>query len=138
MARRIRRDLQKEALWRRRLTAQVASGLTIAAWCRRNDISGSLFHFWKRTLARRGADRIRCQPRFSIGRQAKSPARPTDPVVFAPVVLAPPLPQVETDRLLVGGVIEIVLAGSRVIRVGAGFDEATLARVLAVLEGRPC
>ena len=130
MAQRIRRDLQKEALWRQRLTDQAASGLTIAAWCRRNGVSGSLFHFWKRTIARRGKDRIRTQ--------TKSPACPQDPVVFAPVVLAPPLPQVDIDRLPASSVIEIVLAGSRVVRVGAGFDEAALARVLAVLEGRPC
>ena len=130
MAQRIRRDLQKEALWRERLTDQAASGLTIAEWCRRSDISGSLFHFWKRTIARRGTGRIRPG--------TKSPTRPKDPVVFAPVVLAPPLQQVDPDPLPAGGAIEIVLAGPRVVRVGAGFDEATLARVLAVLEGRPC
>jgi len=130
MAQRIRRDLQKEALWRQRLSAQAASGLTIAAWCRRNAVVGSLFHFWKRTIARRGTGRSRTE--------TKSPACPKDPVLFAPVVLAPALQQVDSDRLPVVGAIEIVLAGSRMVRVGAGFDEATLARVLAVLEGRPC
>ena len=37
-----------------------------------------------------------------------------------------------------GPVIEIVLPDSCRLRVGAGFDEVTLVRVLAVLEGRPC
>jgi hypothetical protein len=130
MARRIRRDLRKESLWRERLTDQAASGLTIAEWCRRNDVAGSLFHFWKRTMARRGADRIRRQPQSS--------ARPKEPAVFAPVLLAPAPQPDRPDPLPAGGAMEIVLAGSRVVRVGAGFDEATLARVLAVLEGRPC
>ena len=130
MAQEITRDLQKESLWRQRLTAQAASGLTIAAWCRRNAVAGSLFHFWKRTIARRNEGRLK--PGI------KSPARPKDSVVFAPVVLAPPPQQVQPDPLPAHGFIEFVLAGSRRVRVGAGFDEATLARVLAVLEGRPC
>jgi hypothetical protein len=112
------------------LADQVASGLTIAEWCRRNGVAGSLFHFWKRTIARRNGGRVRPG--------TKSPTRPKDPVVFAPVVLAPPPQQVQPDPLPAGCVIEIVLAGSRVVRVSAGFDAPTLARVLAVLEGRPC
>jgi transposase-like protein len=130
MAQKITRDPQKEALWRQRLTAQAASGLTIAAWCRRNGVSDSLFYFWKRTIAHRGAGRIRTK--------TKSPAFPKDPVLFAPVVLAPALQQVDTDRPPAGGVIEIMLAGARVVRVGADFDAPTRSRVLAVLEGRPC
>jgi hypothetical protein len=34
--------------------------------------------------------------------------------------------------------VEIVLAQGRTVRVRAGFDRATLAEVLAVLEARPC
>ena len=130
MAHKIARDRKKESLWRERLNDQATSGLTIAEWCRRNGVAGSLFHFWKRTIARRNGGRVRPG--------TKSPARPKDPVLFAPVVLVPPPQLVQPDPLPGGGVIEIVLAGARVVRVGAGFDEATLTRVLAVLEGRPC
>ena len=36
------------------------------------------------------------------------------------------------------GRIEIALACGRVVRIGPGFDPATLQAVLGVLEGRPC
>jgi hypothetical protein len=35
------------------------------------------------------------------------------------------------------GSIEVV-AGGRVVRIGAGFDAATLHRLLHLLEGQPC
>jgi transposase-like protein len=124
------RDLRKEALWRRRLADQAASGLSISEWCRRSEVSGSLFHYWKRALARRGAGRVGSDP--------KSLAKPPGQAVFAQVVLTPAAEPGEGDLLSAGGAVEIVLPGERVIRVGAGFDAATLWRVLAVLEGRPC
>jgi hypothetical protein len=34
--------------------------------------------------------------------------------------------------------LEVVLADGRAVRVAPGFDAATLRRLLAVLEGRPC
>jgi hypothetical protein len=34
--------------------------------------------------------------------------------------------------------LEVVLVGGRAVRVAPGFDAATLQRLLAVLEGRPC
>jgi hypothetical protein len=126
------------------LADQVASGLTIAEWCRRNAVAGSLFHFWKRTMARRGAGRVGPQPKHPARRRGRlrpetqSAVRTQEPVVFAPVVLAPALPQVHPDRHPASSAIEIVLAGRRVVRVGAGFDAPTLSRVLALLEGRPC
>ena len=128
MAQRTQRDLEKEALWRRRLADQAGSGLTIAEWCRRNAVAGSLFHFWKRTIARRGGG--------SSEAKTGSPVQTKDEVVFAPVVFA--APPVDSARLSAHGVIEIVVAGSRVVRVGADFDVATLARVLAMLEDRSC
>lgn len=38
------------ALWRGRLEGQPKSGLSIAAYCRREKISEGSFHFWKRRL----------------------------------------------------------------------------------------
>jgi transposase-like protein len=130
MAQRITRDLKKEAFWRERLAQQAASGRTIAAWCRQNDVAGSLFHFWKRTIARRDADRP--------GPQPKTSTRPQEPAVFARVVLAPALPPVHPESLPASGAIEIMLAVGHVVRVPSGFDATTLARVLEVLEGRQC
>lgn len=47
------RDLQKEAVWRRRLRQQSGSGQSVRAWCRRQGVTESLFYWWRRELARR-------------------------------------------------------------------------------------
>lgn len=129
MAQRIQRDPHKEAQWRERLARQAASGLSIAGWCRRNGIPDSLFHFWKRTIARGEAGRVRPQPRLR--------AKAREPAPFAQVVIAPPFQPVQFN-LCAAGAIEIMLAGGQVVRVAPGFDAPTLSDVLAVLERRSC
>lgn len=103
-------EIDKQALWRRRLAGY----------------SDSLFHFWKTKLAK--GDGTYTPPRRKAG--APKPATAVAPafaqVIVATPAAAPPAP------------IEIMLGGGRVLRVGAGFDSATLARVLARLEERPC
>jgi len=137
----------KEACWRDRLHRQADSGLTIVEWCRRNNVSRSLFHFWKREIARREAAGREGPPP-----QPEAPAGLEDSAVaaaapFARVVLAPgqesPAPACaaasEPNAVArADGTIEIVLANARVVRVAPGFDGPTLGRVLALLEGRPC
>jgi hypothetical protein len=130
MAQRIMRDPKKEAFWRERLAQQAASGLTIVAWCRQNGVAGSLFHFWKRTIGRRDTGRPGPRPKTTV--------RPKEPAVFAQVVLAPAPAPADPQALPAGGAIEIMLAAGDVVRVPSGFDAPTLARVLAVLEARPC
>ena len=127
-------DPQREALWRQRLADQAASGMSITQWCRRSGTSASLFHYWKRALAKRD------------GRRLKPPRRPaaaknegqTQDVAFARVMIASPAPKPQLTASAADPAIEIVLSGSRVVRVGAGFDAQALARVLAVLEERSC
>jgi hypothetical protein len=127
MARNVRRDLAKEAHWRDRLAQRAASGLTIAEWCRRHQISETLLHYWKGAIARRDGGPLK--PKRPVGAGAPAPA------AFVRVRLAPPLKTPAAAAAAVaGGGVEIVLAGSRLVRVGAGFDAPTLARVLAVLE----
>jgi hypothetical protein len=45
-------DRGKLASWRRRLARQKASGLTVAAFCRRERVSVSLWRYWQRQVAR--------------------------------------------------------------------------------------
>ena len=129
MVQSVQRDLAKEARWRGLVQRQAASGLTIAAWCRRHHISDALFHYWKRTIARR--DGQSTQP----GRAAPGvgPRR----VSFARVEVqsAESLVKPEADARFP---VEIVLANARLVRVGADCDAPTLRRVLAVLEEGPC
>jgi hypothetical protein len=43
-------DRKLHALWRERIHRQVRSGLTIAQYCTREDLSLASFHAWKRRL----------------------------------------------------------------------------------------
>ena len=45
-------DRGKLAAWRRRLARQEASGLTVAAFCRRERVSVSLWKYWQRQIER--------------------------------------------------------------------------------------
>jgi len=48
-------DRGKLAAWRRRLARQEASGLTVAAFCRRERVSISLWKYWQRQVEREAA-----------------------------------------------------------------------------------
>ena len=127
-------DPQRETLWRQRLADQAASGMSITQWCRRSGTSASLFHYWKRALAKRDGRRLK-PPRCSA--TARNEARP-QAAAFARVMIASPTPKSQLAASAADPAIEIVLSGSRVVRVGAGFDAQALARVLALLEERSC
>jgi len=45
-------DRRKLAAWRRRLARQEASGLTVAAFCRQERVSVSLWKYWQRQVER--------------------------------------------------------------------------------------
>ena len=45
------KDLSLEHTWRLRLRRQAASGLSISAFCRREEVSSASFYAWKRRLA---------------------------------------------------------------------------------------
>lgn len=52
MARSMRAD--KLGVWRQRLTKFSASGLTVAAFCRREDIAPARFYYWSRRVREAG------------------------------------------------------------------------------------
>jgi hypothetical protein len=132
---------EKEALWRGRVAAQAASGLTIRIWCQQAGYSDSLFHYWKSTLAKRDGTYTPPPPR-RVPATPKTPAALTPAPAFARVVVAaaPPTParSANAPASAAATAIEIVLPGLRVVRVHAGFDAAALSRVLDLLEERPC
>src|SRR5262245_12109966 len=104
------RDDQKEQQWQRRIEQWQASGLSVREFCARHGLATANFYNWRRVLGRRGAD---------------EPA-------FVPVrVVADAVPTQSSA-------LEVVLADGRTVRIAPGFDVATLRRLLAVLEGRPC
>jgi transposase len=102
--------VQRAQFWREHIHSCEASGQSIAAYCRANGLSAPSFHWWKRKL------------------NSSSPPS----ALFA---------EVHPESLPSGGedaAIEILVASGRMARVRPGFDAATLARVLAVLEARSC
>ena len=103
------RDERKERQWQRWLGQWRRSGLSVRAFCSRHHLAEPSFYAWRKELRRRDA------------------ALPT----FVPVRVVP-------DNAQTGdGSVTVVLAGGRTVRVGPGFDAATLRRVVAVLEEGP-
>ena len=104
------RDLGKEEYWRRVIERWQRSGLSVAAYCRREDLAACSLHWWRQELKRRDSE---------------NPA-------FLPVQVADAL------SASVKNEIEIVLTSGRRIAVRPGFDAPTLRQVLGVLEEPAC
>lgn len=107
--------------WARMIALQARSGLTQREFCAAHDLSLHRFRDWKYVR---------------IPRRAAPPTRPTasrisPPSPFLPVRLLE-MPPVRP------GVLELVLAGGRLMRVPADFDPAALRRFIDVLDARPC
>jgi hypothetical protein len=107
------RDLGKERQWRRWIEEQQSSGLGVRAFCSRRGLAEHNFYQWRKLLCERDRD----EPSTSAAH------------LFVPVELA---------GALADNRIEIVLSGGQRVTVPTGFDGATLAQVVAVLEGRSC
>ena len=92
--------------WRRIVDGQRASGLSVAAFCRRHGLAAASLYAWRRRLAQAG-----WAPAF----------------VEAKVVGPPPAQA--------AGAIEVCLQGGRRVRVGGGFDARVLLELVTALEG---
>ena len=106
------RDSQKERFWRQTIGQWQKSGLTVRAYCRQRGLAEANFHAWRRTIANR------------------------DCVPFAAVRVLTDESCGRTDQVANGG-LELILPNRRVLRIGAGFDAATLQRLLPLLEEAP-
>ena len=107
------RDHHKERFWRTMLQRWRQSGLSVRGFCARHGLARPSFYAWRRTLAQRDAE-----------------------VQFVPVRLAAEPTAAPSNG---GAALELLLNGRRLLRIGPGFDAATLKRLLALLEeDRPC
>ena len=103
----------REAYWRDVLRRQRRSGLSIAAFCRKQDVSQASFYYWKR------------KDTPGENQPDDTPADP--PRRFVAVELTPP-----------SQLIEVVLADGKRVVVPPRFDADHLRSVVAVLEDASC
>jgi len=111
------RSRQREEFWRRIVTRQPKSGLSIRAWCARHGVTEASFYAWRRTLARRAATAKNSRARLVAVDVAGAGGANTS----------------------VGSAsLQLVMNDLRV-EIGAGFDGETLRRLVGVLrEAAPC
>ena len=126
------RNGAKERSWRRLIQQWRHSGMTIRDFCVEHEVSEPSFFAWRRTIADR--DRQSGQPsadgygNVGSNKTQDSPTFVPLHVVSTPVVSTP-----------AGTAYEVVLRDGCIVRVPAGFDPATLRRLLVLLnEERPC
>lgn len=112
------RDSGREHFWRQTLLQWRRSKLNVRDFCSEKGLSEPSFYSWRRELARRDQEAATAKARRA----------------FVPVAI-----QAEdaSSSQPAASAIEVVV-GQRQVRVRPGFDGPTLARVLAVLEGRSC
>jgi hypothetical protein len=99
-------DGERERFWRDAVRGQRQSALTIRAFCRREGLSESGFHWWRRELERRRTKRT-------------TPRRPPSTARFMPVTVTPATLMAAYEVFLPGGVRVLVhaSAGERLVDV---------------------
>lgn len=111
--------------WQEQIEAWRASGKPLSVWARERSLSRDALEYWQR--------------RIPAQRRARLPAKPDRPLTLIPI--RPALPAAVDDRrkaLWDTAPIELIAEfrpGLR-IRLAAGFDAASLARLLDLLESR--
>lgn len=154
-----RRDKQKERFWRRALKRQTRGRETIRAFCEREGLAETAFHFWRRELARRDGQVVTARatrvwetsaasgsPSPSRPKIASSPRRParrgtsragqsvgkslSSGVEFAPLTILPP-------RAATTAPVELLLPSGVTLRIGSDAPWELVARVLDAC-GLPC
>lgn len=118
--RRIRRPAEKLRI----VEEAMGPGANVSATARRHAMTPSLLRRWIKSF------------------KTKQAARPEPEPVFAPVAIAAPSPgsfagapsKPPPIPSNASGVIEVVLANGRILRIGADIDMAVLKRIAAALE----
>jgi transposase len=106
------RDRSKERFWRRAVRRWRMSGLSIRDFCREEGLPEHNFYAWRSTVTKRDGEKVAFVP-VQVVPESTLPTRADD----------------ETTAL------ELILASGRRLRIGPGFDAATLQRLLPVVEG---
>ena len=114
-----RRDPEREKLWRDRIAAWEASGLTARAFCLEHDVGVNLFYVWRRVLRKRDSEQRGTRT------TRLRPSKPASRFVAVDVV------KPATDDLAAS--IEVVLPDSTRVRVTSEAEVSTISTVLRAL-----
>ena len=111
-------------------------GATLSDVARRHGIHTSLLFRWRRDLG------VEVPATASEPQRGRTQSAPRPALSFVPVMLAPPAqsapaaaPCSMKSGAMEPGLIEIVVAGGRTVRVGSDVDASALVRIIAALEG---
>jgi transposase-like protein len=115
-------DASKQRRWLDLMRLWQQSQLTVRAFCDRHRLSEPNFYVWRRLLRQRGL----------------LPVRPATPAPTRGVPARTAFVQVTLPAEPPAVAIEVILANRRLLRVPAGFDPATLLRLVRLLEEPAC
>ena len=104
------RSQQREQFWRKMVSEQPRSGMSVAAWCGDHGVSAPSFYVWRQRLAQQRA----------AGRQSRRPH-------LLPVEIIPAAAQNASA-------LEIELPSQVRVHVGSGCDLELLRQVLTMLQ----
>jgi hypothetical protein len=103
------RDAGKERFWRGLFQQRLGSKLSVREFCLEQGVSEASFYAWRRILKQRDREGVRLVPVQVIAEEKR---------VGASAATG----------------LELVLGNGRLLRIPPGFDEATLCRLLPLLE----
>jgi hypothetical protein len=110
------RDAKRDTFWRGVLKRYAASGLSIRAFCQREQLTESAFYAWRRTIALRDSE---AKSQTGRGGRPKQPA-------FLPLLV--------DGRDRHDGALVIELAGGRMLRLSDAIGPQRLAEIVRALE----
>ena len=121
------RDPARERMWRERVSAWAASGLSVRAFCDQHQLTETTFQYWRREL--RGRDAA----------SSREPSPPAGPPAFVPVTI---LPNTEPALSSATFGVEVRCPSGHVVSLSKA-DVATLRSLFAALaplagEASPC
>jgi Transposase len=121
------RGREREQYWRKVIRDQAASGLSIAAFCREQDVPEASFFAWRRKLSRRTEIALpRASKDLASANEVEKPA-----ARFVSFDLPSPRPAGRTG-------LEIILPDGCRVLVGELCDADWLREVLAAVRERSC
>lgn len=110
-----RRDVAKEARWRKLIGEAARSGLSVREFCRRRRLNENLFYAWRRELKFRDQEKGSSRNKKGVGSSG------------------PTFALVSTDGEVESAGIELVLEGGRKLRISRGVDAEALRTVVDAL-----